>query len=86
MLTHREILEASSNLVIELLALFFTAKQAFIQCAIPVRAHSTKEIAVVHSGHSAVAINNFISSLDLKGQYMFSSQNAWKSLLTSLLL
>lgn len=63
-------LKVSFNLVIELLALFFTAKQAFIQCAIPVRAHSTKEIAVVHSGHSAVAINNFISSLDLKGQYV----------------
>ena len=28
----------------------------------------SKEVAVVHSAHSAVAINDFISSLDLKGE------------------
>nr|PNR59975.1 hypothetical protein PHYPA_002767 [Physcomitrium patens] len=39
---------------------------AFLQCTIPVQSHSTNEFAVIHSGHSASAINKFLSSLDLK--------------------
>ena len=41
----------------------------FIQCSIPVQSHNTKELALIHSGHSAQAINKFLASLDLKGEY-----------------
>jgi hypothetical protein len=34
------------------------------------QAKTSKEIAVIHSALSAVAINEFISSLDLKGLFM----------------
>lgn len=57
-------------LLINLKGLCNADGQAFVQCSIPVQSHVTKEIAVIHSGQSANAINNFISSLDLKGKYL----------------
>jgi hypothetical protein len=47
-----------------------TGGQAFVLCAIRKQAKSSKEIAMIHSALSAGAINDFISSLDLKGVYM----------------
>jgi hypothetical protein len=44
-----------------------TGGQAFVLCAIRKQAKSSKEIAMIHSALSAGAINDFISSLDLKG-------------------
>jgi hypothetical protein len=52
------------------LELATTGGQAFVLCAIRKQAKSSKEIAMIHSALSAVAINDFISSLDLKGVYM----------------
>lgn len=52
--------------------------QAFMQCSIPVQSHLTKELAVIHSGLSADAINRVLSSLDLKGGRIFiSDQQGW---------
>lgn len=39
-----------------------------MQCSIPVQSHLTGELAVIHSGLSADAINRVLSSLDLKGK------------------
>ncbi|KAG0613955.1 hypothetical protein M758_6G140600 [Ceratodon purpureus] len=57
--------------------------QAFVQCAVPLQSHLTKEIAVIHSGHSANAINNFLSSLDLKGGRIFISDQHGRLLFSS---
>lgn len=45
----------------------FTGGQAFVQCGISKRAKSSKEVALIHSSLSAIAINDFIASLELKG-------------------
>lgn len=41
--------------------------QAFVQCGISKQARASNEVALVHSSLSAIAINSFISSLELKG-------------------
>ena len=41
--------------------------QSFVQCGIAKRAKSSNEVALVHSSLSAIAINSFIASLELKG-------------------
>ena len=38
-----------------------------MQCGIAKQAKISKEVALVHSSLSAIAINGFISSLELKG-------------------
>ncbi|XP_024358846.1 histidine kinase 1 isoform X2 [Physcomitrium patens] len=48
-----------------------TSGQAFVQCGISKQARATKEVALVHSSLSAIAINSFISSLELKGGSVF---------------
>ncbi|KAG0588710.1 hypothetical protein KC19_2G263600 [Ceratodon purpureus] len=55
----------------------------FIQCSIPVQSHNTKELALIHSGHSAQAINKFLASLDLKGGRIFISDQLGRLLFSS---
>lgn len=45
--------------------------QAFVQCGISKQARASNEVALVHSSLSAIAINSFISSLELKGTSSF---------------
>ncbi|XP_024403293.1 histidine kinase 1 [Physcomitrium patens] len=45
--------------------------QAFVQCGISKQARTTNEVALVHSSLSAIAINSFIASLELKGGSVF---------------
>jgi hypothetical protein len=44
-----------------------TGQQAFVLCGIRAQAKASKEVAIIYSALSAVAINDCISSLDLKG-------------------
>lgn len=44
--------------------------QAFVQCGISKQARTTNEVALVHSSLSAIAINSFIASLELKGTHV----------------
>ncbi|KAG0563103.1 hypothetical protein M758_8G004400 [Ceratodon purpureus] len=48
-----------------------TSGQAFVQCGISKQARASNEVALVHSSLSAIAINSFISSLELKGGSVF---------------
>ncbi|XP_024386402.1 histidine kinase 1 isoform X2 [Physcomitrium patens] len=56
---------------------------AFVLCSIPVQSHTTKEFAIIHSGHSSIAINNFLASLDLKGGRIFISDQLGTTLFSS---
>lgn len=44
-----------------------TDGQSYVQCGIAKKAKSSNEVALVHSSLTAVAINGFIASLELKG-------------------